>query len=79
MAYINTNRRAFPYKLHRSLLTMMFKVPLLYALIGITLMAITDAHNGQNAAALDSAATEAVESPITAIDRARRLESGRVY
>ena len=58
---------------------MMFKVPLLYALIGITLTAITDAHNGQNAAALDSAATEAVESPITAIDRARRLESGRVY
>ena len=57
----------------------MCKVPLLYALIGITLMAITDAHNGQNAAALDIADTEAVESPITAIDRARRLESGRVY
>ena len=57
----------------------MCKVPLLYALIGITLMVITDAHNGQNNAALDSAGTEAVESPITAIDRARRLESGRVY
>merc|ERR1712165_238921 len=52
----------------------MFKVPLLYALIGITLMAITDAHNGQNAAALD---TEAVETPTTAIDRAKRLESDR--
>ena len=57
----------------------MCKVPLLYALIGITLMAVTDAYNGQNAAAMDRAATEAVESPITAIDRARRLESGRVY
>merc|ERR1712165_670297 len=52
----------------------MFKVPILYALIGITLMAITDAHNGQNAAAFD---TEAVETPTTAIDRAKRLESDR--
>merc|ERR1712165_380590 len=52
----------------------MFKVPILYALIGITLMAITDAHNGQKAAALD---TEAVETPTTAIDRAKRLESDR--
>jgi len=52
----------------------MFKFPILYALIGITLMAITDAHNGQNAAALD---TEAVETPTTAIDRAKRLESDR--
>merc|ERR1712223_641909 len=52
----------------------MFKAPILYALIGITLMAITDAHNGQNAAALD---TEAVETPTTAIDRAKRLESDR--
>jgi len=50
----------------------MFKVPILYALIGITLMAITDAHNGQNAAD-----TEAVETPTTAIDRAKRLESDR--
>ena len=57
----------------------MCKVPLLYALIGITLMAITDAHNGQITAALDSAATKAVETPTTAIDRAKRLESGRVY
>ena len=53
----------------------MCKVPLLYALIGITLMAITDAHNGQNAAALDSAATEAVE---IVLDR-RRDESSTVY
>ena len=53
----------------------MCKVPLLYALIGITLMATTDAHDGQNAAALDSAATEAVE---IVLDR-RRDESSTVY